>query len=124
MSPLEFARRPRAHRRTSPDLRYPRSRPGRASPRALGVTLVTQREPSCCWQLKTSRVFNQEPEDLGTRQQLHLPRRSQSPPFCNSERYPCRPVVSTLLPTWRRLVKTLSTLRLDRPASRSFARHA
>src|SRR5438094_9628233 len=41
---------------------------------------VTQRGPSCCWQLDFSRVFYQEPEDLGTRPRLHLSRRSQSPP--------------------------------------------
>ena len=41
---------------------------------------VTQREPSCCWQLEISRVFYQEPEYLGTRPRLHLSRRNQSPP--------------------------------------------
>jgi hypothetical protein len=41
-------------------------------------------------------VFYQGPEDLGTRQQLHLPRRSQSPPKCDGERYAAEEPMSTL----------------------------
>ncbi len=46
-----------------------------------GNPKVTQPEPSWSWQLKNSRVFYQEPEDLGTLRQLHDTRRSWSPPL-------------------------------------------
>src|SRR3954469_17001691 len=82
VSPLDLAGPPEAVVPAIPDLRYLNSRPGRASIQALaGETLkVTRQGRSCCSQLEFCGVFYEVPHDLGTQPQLHLPRRSQSPP--------------------------------------------
>lgn len=59
---------------------FPTGTAGRNRPTLKRELEVTQQERSCCSQLELSRVFYQEPEDLGTRPRGHPHNRNQSPP--------------------------------------------